>query len=359
MSLVLAFLMLMSLAACGSSSSSTTPAAGTSAAASASAPAASGSASTSAAYPQYKWTAANVLAADSVYGIALHKFADLIKEKSGGSITVDVYDAGSLGTEKECMEGLQMGTVDFEVASTATCSNFTSSQAIYDLPYLFQNSKIARQVLQGDTCQGILDQLSDVSIKGLCYFENGIYAIISKEPIKTLADMKGKKIRAIESNLQTDTYAALGATGVAIAWGDCYTSLQTGVCDGISSTTIPNMYSAKFYEVGKYITKTNHAYSPCLFAMSQSLWTSLDSATQDLIMECAKEARDYQYTTIDTLLTDLQSKMEQAGVTFFDIDTTEWSNACKPIYDKYVGTGDGQVNPDLVSKIQSEAAKVA
>lgn len=156
----------------------------------------------------------NVLASDSVYGIALHKFADLIQEKSGGAITIEVYDAGSLGAEKECMEGLQMGTVDFWVGSTATCSNFTDSQTIYDLPYLFQNAEIAREVLQGETCQGILDQMSEVSVKGLCYFENGIYAIISKDPIETLDDMKGKKIRAVESNLQTDTYAALGATAL-------------------------------------------------------------------------------------------------------------------------------------------------
>lgn len=350
LSLILAALMTVSLAACGSTSnSSSSPSSGSTSSTSA------GSSSN----PQYNWTAANVLAEDSVYGVALHKFADLIHEKSNGSITVNVYDAGTLGTEKECMEGLQMGTVDFEVASTATCSNFTTSQTIYDLPYLFQNSAQARKVLQGDTCQGILGKLSDVSIKGITYFENGSYAIISKAPIQSLSDMKGKKIRAIESNLQTDTYAALGATGVAIAWGDCYTSLQTGVCDGISSTTIPNMYSAKFYEVGKYITKTNHGYSPCLFAMSQTLWDSLDADTQNLIVECANEARDYQYDYIDKMLVSLQTEMETAGVTFYDIDTTEWANACKPIYDKYVGTGADQIDPNLVAQIQSEAAQVS
>lgn len=352
LSLILASLMALSLTACGGGSS----AGGTSAVKSTSAGSSSGG---NGAYPTYNWTAANVLAEDSVYGVALHKFADLIHEKSGGSITIQVYDAGTLGTEKECMEGLQMGTVDFEVASTATCSNFTASQTIYDLPYLFQDSKIARKVLQGDTCQGILGQLSDVSIKGICYFENGSYAIISKAPIQSLSDMKGKKIRAIESNLQADTYAALGATGVAIAWGDCYTSLQTGVCDGISSTTIPNMYSAKFYEVGKYITKTNHGYSPCLFAMSQALWDSLDAATQDLIAECAKEARDYQYDHIDSMLVSLQSEMEAAGVTFYDIDTTAWADACAPIYEKYVGSGANQISPDLVAKIQAEAAQAS
>ncbi|BAL01262.1 putative transporter [Oscillibacter valericigenes Sjm18-20] len=351
LSLILATLMVISLAACGSASSNSSSSPSSSSASAAS----SGDGST----PEYTWTAANVLAEDSVYGVALHKFADLIHEKSNGSITVDVYDAGTLGTEKECMEGLQMGTVDFEVASTATCSNFTASQTIYDLPYLFQNSAQAREVLQGDTCQGILGELSDVSIKGITYFENGIYAIISKSPIQSLSDMSGKKIRAIESNLQTDTYAALGATGVAIAWGDCYTALQTGVCDGISSTTIPNMYSAKFYEVGKYITRTNHGYSPCLFAMSQTLWDSLDADTQNLIVECANEARDYQYDYIDDMLVSLQTEMEAAGVTFYNIDTTEWADACAPIYDKYVGAGANQIDPNLVAQIQSEAAQIS
>lgn len=351
LSVLLAATLTLSLAACGGNSNSNTPAQDSNSSSGSSDNTSSGGAT-------YTWTAANVMAEDSVYGVALHKFAELIQEKSGGSIVVEVYDAGTLGSEKECMEGLQMGTVDFEVASTATCSNFTTSQTIYDLPYLFQNSKIAREVLQGETCQGILGQLSDVSIKGLTYFENGIYAIISKDPIQGLGDMKGKKIRAIESNLQTDTYAALGATGVAIAWGDCYTSLQTGVCDAISSTTIPNMYSAKFYEVGKNITKSNHGYSPCLFAMSQALWDSLDADTQSLIMECAAEARDYQYEYIDEMLDSLQTELEADGVTFYEIDTAEWADACAPIYEKYVGTNSDQISPDLVSAIQAETVAV-
>lgn len=354
LSFILTLCMAFTLAACGSGNSgSSTPSS------SGDKGQTSDSGSAGGGYPKYEWTAANVLAEDSVYGVALHQFADLINKKSDGAITVKVFDAGTLGTEKECMEGLQMGTVDFEVASSATCSNFTASQTIYDLPYLFPNSIVARQVLQGETCQEILGELSDVSIKGLTYFENGIYAIISKAPIEDLSDMRGKKIRAIESNLQTDTYAALGATGVAIAWGDCYTSLQTGVCDGISSTTIPNMYSAKFHEVGKYITKTNHGYSPCLFAISQTLWDSLDEDTQALIMECANEARDYQYRYIDAMLNTLQDEMEDGGVTFYDIDTAAWGAACAPIYEKYVGTGTGQINPDLVSAIQSEVAAIS
>ena len=354
LALLMALTMLLTLGACGDTNDTQTTDPGTTT----TDPGTDDTGTTGTTYNEYTWTAANVLATDSVYGIALHKFADLINEKSGGAITVEVFDAGSLGTEKECMEGLQMGTVDFWVGSTATCSNFTDSQTIYDLPYLFQNAATAREVLQGETCQGILAQMSDVSIKGITYFENGIYAIISKDPIESLDDMKGKKIRAIESNLQTDTYAALGATGVAIAWGDCYTSLQTGVCDGISSTTVPNMYSAKFYEVGKYITETNHGYSPCMLAMSQGLWDSLDTATQDLIMECANEARDYQYEQIDQMLESLQDEMEADGVTFYEIDTAEWAAACEPIYEKYVGDGDGMISQELVDQIQEEAASI-
>ena len=333
-SLLLAMAMALTLAACGGGTEES---------------GGEGTASDSG-YPTYTWTAANVMSADSVYGIALHKFADLINEKSGGAITVEVFDAGTLGTERECLEGLQMGTVDFAVASTATCSNFTDSQVIFDLPYLFPDAETARVVLEGETCQSILDSLSDVSMKGLSYFENGIYAIISNDPIQSLEDMHGKRIRSIESNLQTDTYAALGATATAIAWGDCYTSLQTKVCDAISSTTIPNMYTAKFYEVGKYITRSNHGHSPGLFAMSHSL----DSAMQDLIMECTEETREYQLDYIDEMLETQEADMAAQGVTFYDIDVEEWAAACQPIYDEYVGTGAGQIDPDLVSEIQAE-----
>lgn len=347
LSLIMAAMMLLPLAACGSSTGS----AGSSNVSGST----SGTGSGSASAETYDWKVANVLAEGGPWDLGLKKFSELLDEKSDGRITLTVYSGGQLGSEKETMEALQMNSLDFCIGSSATLSNFTDSQTVWDLPYLFLSTDAARKTLDSDVGQGVLDQLSDVGIKGLSYWENGVYAIAAKKPIQSLADLKGLKVRAIESNLQADTYLAFGATAVVIAWGDVYTALQNGTCDAVSSTTIPNMYSAKFYEVAKYITKTEHVYSPAPLLMSQKLWDSLPSDIQQIVQEAADEARDYEREQVTTAMDDCQSKMEAAGCTFYDVDKTEWSAAVKDVYSKYVG--DNGIDSNLVSSIQAEAAK--
>jgi len=303
----------------------------------------------------YEWKAANVLAAAAPWDLGLNEFARILNEKSDGRITLTVYSGGQLGGERDTMEGLQMGTVDFVIGSSATLSNFTDSNKIWDLPYLFLSKDAARNVLDGEIGNEVLGTLSDIGIKGLTYWENGMYAIGSKTPVAGAEDLKNMKIRAIESPLQADTYSCFGATAVVIAWGDIYTSLQQGVCDAVSSTTTPNMYSAKFYEVAPYIVETNHAYSPAPLLMSQVLWDSLPEDIQSIVMESAQEARAFEREKIDEALESCRAEMEAAGTTFTSIDEKEFAELVSPIYNKYVGA-DG-IDPDLVERVKAEAEK--
>lgn len=322
--ILLTVIMVMSLVACNGTKKET--------------PVQSNNESENATKEVYKWKAANVLAPGHPWDLGLQELARLLSEKSDGQIELTVYSGGQLGGEKDTMEGLQMGTVDFVIGSSATLSNFTDTNNIWDLPYLFTSAKEARGVLDSEIGRAKLDSLSDVGIKGLSYWENGMYAINSKEPIKSLADMNGKKIRAIESKLQTDVFSSFGANAVVIAWGDIYTSLQQGVCDGVDSTTVPNMYSAKFYEVAPYITLTNHGYSPAPLLMSQKLYDSLPKDIQKIVMEAADEAKEFERNAIDEAFMKAKTEMEKAGTTFYEIDAAEWEAVVQPVYDKYVGT---------------------
>jgi tripartite ATP-independent transporter DctP family solute receptor len=346
-SILLTALMVVSLTACGQSSGTSEPAKSNDTSSAVN--------SESSKEVTYEWKAANVLAPSAPWDLGLQEFARLLNEKSDGKINLTVYSGGQLGGERDTMEGLQMGTVDFAIGSSATLSNFTDTNNIWDLPFLFSSKEAARGVLDGEIGQEVLDTLSDVGIKGLSYWENGLYAIGSKEPIQSLEDMKGKKIRAIESKLQTDVFSSFGATAVVIAWGDIYTSLQQGVCDGVDSTTVPNMYSAKFNEVAPYITLTNHGYSPAPLLMSQSLWESLPSDVQAIIIESAKEARIFELDAIDKAFETSRKGMEDAGATFYEIDAAEWSAAVEPVYEKYVGTMG--IEEDMVNRIKEEEKK--
>lgn len=339
LSLVLALTLVLSLAACGGNS---TP------------PATNGG---DAAGETYKWAVSSGLAVGSSWDLGLLKFADLLKERSNGAITLTVHSGGTLGSAKECLEGVQMGSIDFIVESSASLSNFTNEMAVFDLPYLFENAEVARAALSGDAAKGQLDALESIGLKGINYWENGIYAIGSAKPINMLADLKGMRVRSIDSALQADIYTAMGAMPVVLSWGDIYTSLQQGVVDAVSSTTVPNMYTANFYEVAPYITLSNHGYSPAPLICNLDLWNSLPADIQTLVVECAEEARAYHYEICDEQMADFRQKMTENKAEFIEIDAAEWASSVQSVYDKYVGS-DG-IDPALVEAIQADIAAVS
>lgn len=342
LSLALAVVMVLSLAACGSSQ----PGGSTS---TESAPATS---ETPAPAQTYNWTVSSGLAVGSSWDLGLIRFAELLNERSNGAITLTVHSGGTLGSAKECLEGVQMGSIDFIVESSASLSNFTKAMSVFDLPYLFKDAKEARAGLSGEAAKGQLAELESVGFKGINYWENGIYAIGSVKEVKSLADLSGMRIRSIDSALQADIYDCLGAMPVVLSWGDIYTSLQQGVVDAVSSTTVPNMYTANFYEVAPHIILSNHGYSPAPLLCNLNLWNSLPADIQQLVIDCANEARDYHYTVCDEQMADFRAKMEAAGADFTEINAEEWSNAVQPIYEKYVGA-DG-IDPALVEAIRAD-----
>lgn len=344
LSLVLALAMTLPLAACGSSAQTSSNNTDDT----------SGAGDETGITESYNWTVSSGLAVGSSWDLGLLRFADLLNERSGGKIQLTVHSGGTLGSAKETLEGVQMGSIDFIVESSASLSNFTDAMSVFDLPYLFKNSEEARKGLSGDAALGQLDALEDAGFKGINYWENGIYAIGSVKEIRSLSDLAGMRVRSIDSALQADVYAALGAQPVVLAWGDIYTSLQQGVIDAVSSTTVPNMYTTNFYEVAPYIVLSNHGYSPAPLLCNLNMWNSLPANVQELVIECANEARDYHYEVCDEQMAEFRSNMEANGATFIDIDTNEWVEAVQSVYDKYVGS-DG-IDPALVEAIQADTA---
>lgn len=177
--LLLAMAMVFSLTACGSGGDS--------------------SGGESAEGQTYEWTASSGLAVGSSWDLGLLKFAELLNERSNGAITLTVHSGATLGSAKETLEGVQMGSIDFIVESSASLSNFTDAMSVFDLPYLFPDAATARKALSGEAAQGQLDALESIGMKGINYWENGIYAIGAVKPVKNLADLKGMRVRSIDS----------------------------------------------------------------------------------------------------------------------------------------------------------------
>lgn len=343
-SILLSAVMILSLAACGGQSSS-----GTASGDSNNSNSASGSDGQT-----YDWSIATVLASGTLYEDALNHFADLLAEKSDGRIKLTVYMGGQLGSEKENIEALQMNGLEFFMGSSASMSSFTDAFAVWDLPYLFPSTEAARGVLDGECGQEVMDKLTSTGVKGLAYFENGMYVIASKTPIRQLSDVSGMRVRCIESNVQTDTYQAFGANPVVLSWGDIYTAMSNGTCDAISSTSVTGIYSAKFQEVAPYITRTEHIYSPHVLLMSQTLWDSLPADIQQIVQEASNEARDYDRELVSADVESTIKTFEEQGCEVIEVDKQEWMDAVKPVYEKHVGAGG--VDQDLFDRIQTAAA---
>lgn len=340
--LVLALALGVSLAACGGGSSDAGTGDSSAAPSSTGNPAAEGA--------TYNWTVANVLAADQPWDLGLQEFGRLLSEYSDGRITLTVQSGGVLGQEIETLESVQMGTLDFAICSTSSMSGFVDSQNYFDLPYLFHSTESAWAVMDDWLAADRCAALEGSGFKGLGYFENGTYMVGSNIRIEHPADMEGVRVRSHSSNLQSDSFAAIGAMPLSVAWGDIYTSLQQGTIDAVSGTTLTNMYGGKFYEQTDYITMTAHHFVPSLVVMNEGLWNSLSAEDQEIVQKAFDEAVTYQRQVAFDMAEEYKQNIIDAGVEIIEVDANEWADAMSPVYDTWVGQNG--IEADMITKIQ-------
>lgn len=305
----------------------------------------------------YNWQAGNVLAADQPWDMGLNKFAELLNEYSDGRMTLTVQSGGSLGSEIEMLEAVQMGTLDFSILSTPSMSGFATALNYFDLPYLFHSTDSAWAVMDEWLAEDRMQALEaeGAGFHGLGFYDNGEYMIAGNIKIEHPADAKGQRIRAHSSQLQCDTLAALGANPLSVAWGDIYTSLQQGTIDAVSGTTLTNMFGGKFYEQTDYITMTRQHFIPAPVVMNEDLWQSLSDEDKDIVTRAFNDSVGYQREVAKQYAADAKKTMEEAGVEFIEIDTAEFADATKSVYDSWVGK-EG-IEQEMIDKIQASDAE--
>jgi len=175
----------------------------------------------------------HVLAPTHPYTLGLEKFSELVAEKTDNKVKVEVFHSSQLGNERDMVEGLQLGTLEMALVSTAPLSSFTDDFLVFDLPFMFKDTENARKVVDSEIGQNLLDSLKSQKILGLAYWENGFRNVTNnKKPIKTPDDLKGMKIRTMESPVQMESFNALGASATPMAFGELFTALQQNTIDG-------------------------------------------------------------------------------------------------------------------------------
>lgn len=304
--------------------------------------------------PVYTLKAGNTCTPDHAYNVGLRAFQELLYERSEGHIILEIYPSGQLGNESDLLEGLQMGTVDIAVTASAPVVNFSNALAVLDLPYLFESKQHAFDVLDGEIGQQFWDDLSAVGIKGLAFFDNGfMYVHTNTGLVNSPADMKGLKIRTMENTLHQAFVSACDATATPMAMGEVFTALQNSTVNGSVNSTV-TIYTTKWYTEAGYITHTDHVYATAPMTMSQLSFNKLPAEYQELLLECAAEARDQERQAVADCEASAEEDMISQGCEIsYDVDIDAYKEI---VYDKVWPEFVGKtIDADLVARIQALA----
>ena len=261
------------------------------------------------------------------------KFTELVKEKTGGAVEIQVFPSSQLGNQRDLIEGLTFGTVDMTLTSTAVLGNFLTEAAVFDLPFIFRDIPHAYKALDSVGME-ICKPLEKRGIKVLAMFENGVrHMTNNRNPIRKPEDVKGLKIRVMEQPIYIEMMKILGASPTPMAFGELFTAMQQGVVDG-QENPAAHIYTSRFFEVQKYISLTAHTHSAEPLLVAMGVWSKLPEAHQKSIQEAAFEACDWQRDLCRGLENEYWTKIRESGKSEIndDVDKAAFMEATKPVW---------------------------
>ena len=339
LSVLLAGGLICSLAACsGSSQTSTTTAAATTAAA-----------TEAAAQETPAATATSDEKVNIVFGIvdseeqatykAAVKFKEAVEAESNGNITIDIYPNGTLGGDTDSAEGVSQGTMQMACPVTSAFTAYDDKWGIFDMPFIFDSAEICFKAMDGELGQELAKTLDSQNIKILGYAYNGARSVTNnKRPINTPDDLAGIKIRVMESPTYIDLFNTLGANATPMAYSELFTGLQQNTVDAEENSP-DNVYKAKFYEVQKYYSLTEHVHSPFGMIISKDFYEGLPADYQQIIDTNAKKylvdwEREEQLRADESSLEELKKiGMEVNEITPENLQL--FKDKLAPMYEKY------------------------
>jgi tripartite ATP-independent transporter DctP family solute receptor len=269
------------------------------------------------------------------FHIAAAKFKELVEKRTKSKVVVKIYPNATLGDERTVIEGLQYGAIDMSVLTSGPVANFLPEISVFEMPFLFNSEKEAYKILDGPIGQKVLDKLDKINLKGLAYAERGFRNLTnSKRPVLKPEDMKGLKIRVMENPLYIDTFKALGANAVPMAWPETLTALQQNAIDG-QENPVCVVYSFKLYESQKYLSMTKHTYAPAMFLMGKKVFTSFDKKTQGVLVKAAREAAAYERKWNAAQMGEQLKVLKENGMQIVEPNLARFRAAVKPVFKKY------------------------
>ena len=290
-------------------------------------------------------------------GRAAKVFADAVDKASGGKMKVRAIGAAALGPDNQMQQALIGGAQEMMVGSTATLVGITKEMALWDTPFLINNVKEADTLLDGPIGNKIKDKLQEKGLVGLVYWENGFRNLTnSKRPVTKVEDMEGIKLRVMQNNVFLNSFKTLGANAVPMAFSELFGALETKTVDG-QENPYNTILSSKFYEVQKYLTVTNHVYSPWIVLVSKKWWDTLSKAEQTVLMDAAKVSRDFERKDTREEASKAIAELKAKGMLVNELSLTEASRMRDKLTRVYAEIGT-TVGMDLWVETQNELIRI-
>lgn len=261
--------------------------------------------------------------------------AQRCKELSNGKLLIQIYPSGQLGSEQQCVELCQIGSLAITKISAAVMESFKPEYKVLGLPYLFRDTDHLFSVLNGEIGKELLIGAEDKMIRGLCFYDAGSrsFYTISK-PILKPDDLKGLKIRVMKSQTAMDMVRALGGSPTPISWGELYTALQSGVVDGAENNP-PSLYTSHHYEVCKHYSLDEHTSVPDVVVISMHVWKHLSDQEKAWLQQAANESVPVERKLWAESVKHSMEEIQKAGVKVYYPDKKLFAEKVKPIYESY------------------------
>ena len=278
---------------------------------------------------------AHTLPPDHPVHKAMVFMAQRCAELSNGKMEIEIYPSEQLGSEQQCVELLQIGSLAITKVSAAVMESFTEDYKVLGLPYIFRDSSHAVNVLDGEIGQELLLSTEDRYIRGLCFYDAGSRSFYTiDKPILKPSDLDGMKIRVMKSKTAMDMVKALGGSPTPISYGELYTALQSGVVDGAENNP-PSFYTSHHYEVCKYYALDEHTAVPDVLIISQHIWKKLSDQEKEWIQQAATESVAVERKLWSESVKKSLMEVQKAGVTIYYPDKSLFAEKVNEVYDSY------------------------
>ncbi|MEN9844096.1 MAG: hypothetical protein RLZZ612_1925 [Pseudomonadota bacterium] len=290
-------------------------------------------------------------------GRAVKVFAEHVEKASGGKMKIRAVGAAALGPDVQMQQALIGGAQEMMVGSTATLVGITKEMALWDTPFLFNTAQEADQLLDGPLGEKVKAKLEEKGLVGLVYWENGFRNLTnSKRPIVKMEDLNGIKLRVMQNNVFLDSFKTLGTNAVPMAFSELFSALETGTVDG-QENPYNTILSSKFYEVQKYLTVTNHVYSPWIVLVSKKWWDQLSPAEQKVLKDAAIASRTFERKDTRDEAASAVSALKAKGMQVNELSPAEAARMRSSLTRVYASIG-ASVGMELWNETQAELARI-